>query len=207
MTQLAVLNLDRSEAGTMELSDLIGEASFNPFLIKDAVVYQQAKLRQGTHATKSRSQVAGSTQKLYRQKGTGRARAGDRKAPQRRGGGIVHGPVPRSHATALNKKVRKSALRSALAEMIRRNKLLVVEDFALETHKTKALATILDKLEAPEALIVVHDFDENLELASRNLPTVAVIHFGQLNVFNLLLFDKVLVTRQALETLQARLVS
>jgi len=207
MGQVSVIKMDRSNAEPLELADGLTEAPYNPFLVKDAVVYQRAKLRQGTHATKTRSQVAGSTRKLYRQKGTGNARAGDRKATQRRGGGIVFGPVPRSHATKLNKKVRKAALRSAVAEKLRQGNLVVLDAIEPPSQKTKEFAAWLKGLEAPEALIVTHEIGDNLALAARNLPRVVVAHFTQLNVYNLLLYDKVLVTRQAMLALQERLTA
>ncbi|MDH4246555.1 MAG: 50S ribosomal protein L4 [Deltaproteobacteria bacterium] len=209
MAKVAVINPDSSKgkgsAGSMEVSDLILEAPFNPFLIQDAVVYQQAKARQGTHASKTRHMVSGSTRKLYRQKGTGYARAGDRKATQRRGGGIPHGPVPRSHATELNKKVRKAALRSALGEKIRRGELIVLEKLEPATHKTKDFSAWLAGMDALDVLVVTHDIGPNLAQAARNLPSVFVIHFGQLNVYNLLLFKKALVTKDALAALEERL--
>jgi large subunit ribosomal protein L4 len=207
MGRVSVINMDRSKAAALELADSFTEAPYNPFLVKDAVVYQRAKLRQGTHATKSRSQVSGSTRKLYRQKGTGHARAGDRKAAQRRGGGIVHGPIPRDHSIKLNKKVRKAALRGALAEKLRMGLLVVLETIEPATHKTREFAAWLAEVEAPSALIVTHEVGKNLTLAARNLPEVAVIHFGQLNVYNLLCFDKLLVTRAALMALQERLTA
>lgn len=200
-----VLKMDGSKAGGMDLPSWLVSAPFKPFLIKDAVVYQQAKMRQGTHSAKTRSQIAGSRHKLYRQKGTGNARVGDRKAVQRRGGGVVHGPIPRDHSFKLNKKVRKLALRTALGEKLRQGQLLVFDSIAMDTHKTKDLAAWLAKHEAAQALIVTHDIGENLELAARNLPGVVVIHFGQLNTYNLLLFEKALVTREAMQALEKRL--
>ena len=207
MGQVAVITMDRSKAQPLELSDAFTEASYNPFLVKDAVVYQRAKLRQGTHSTKTRSQVAGSTRKLYRQKGTGSARVGDRAATQRRGGGIPHGPKPHSHAIKLNKKVRKSALRGAVAEKLRQGQLLVVEAIEPKTHKTKEFAATLQQLDALDSLIVTHEIGENLALAARNLPGVVVVHYSQMNVYNLLLYAKVLVTRQAMLALQERLTA
>ena len=207
MAQLAVIKMDKSDGGKLKLDDQITEAPFNPFLIKDAVVYQQAKMRQGTHATKTRSQVAGSTKKLYRQKGTGYARPGDKKATQRRGGGVPHGPIPRDHSIQMNKKVRKMALRSALGEKIRRGKLVVLESVEPKTGKTKDFAKWLKDMDANETLIVTHDIGENLELAARNLPSVAVLHFTQLNVYNLMVFDKALVTKEAMTALEERLTA
>jgi large subunit ribosomal protein L4 len=207
MGQVSVIKMDRSKAEPLDLADGLTEATYNPFLIKDTVVYQRAKLRQGTHSTKTRGQVSGSTRKLYRQKGTGSARAGDRKAGQRRGGGIALGPVPHSHAIKLNKRVRKAALRGAVAEKLRQGQLIVLDAIEPASHKTKDFAAWLTQIEAPEALIVTHEIGENLALAARNLPSVVVVHFGQVNVYNLLLYDKVLVTRQAMLALQERLTA
>lgn len=205
MSKVPVINMDSSKAAELEMPGWIESTPYNPILVKDAVVYHQAKMRQGTHATKTRSQVRGSTKKLFRQKGTGSARAGDSKATQRRGGGIPHGPKPRSHAISLNKKVRKAALRSAIAEKLRQERLLVVDKIEPATHKTKDFAKWLDGLNAPEALIVTAETSENLILASTNLPSVAVIHFGQLNVYNLLVFEKAIFSREALAALEKRL--
>ena len=205
MSKVPVIKMDQSKADALEMPDWISSAPFNPLLIKDAVVYQQAKMRQGTHSSKSRGQVTGSTRKLYRQKGTGNARVGDNKATQRRGGGIPHGPKPRDNAFKLNKKVRKQALRSALAEKLRSKCLLVVEKIEPETHKTGPFAKWLQELNAPEALIVTDRIGENLARATGNLPSVMVIHFGQLNVYNLLVFEKAIFSREALSALEERL--
>ncbi len=205
MARLNVIKMDKSEAEPFEVAEQVAEATFNPFLIKDAVVYQQAKLRQGTHAVRTRAMVVGSNRKLFRQKGTGSARSGNAKAPHRRGGGRAHGPHPRSHAFRLNKKVRKAALRSALAEKIRQQGLVLLDGLELETHKTKPLYDMLGGLEARKALIVVDDLGRNLELAARNLPGVEVIHHTQLNVYNLLRYEKTLITRGAMQAVQERL--
>jgi large subunit ribosomal protein L4 len=205
MGQVAVIKMDRSPAGQMEVADALVQAPYSPYLIHDAVVYQRSKERQGTHSTKTRSFVQGSTRKLYRQKGTGNARAGDKKAPQRRGGGIAHGPKPRSHAIGMNVKARKAALRSALAEKLREGKLIVLENLALDSHKTKPFAAWLVSLDAPKALIVTDDVGKNLALAARNLPGTEVIHYSALNVYHVLAFEKALVTRGALKALEERL--
>lgn len=206
MSELQVKKLDNSDGGKFTVETAIADAPFKPFVIKDAVVYHQARMRQGTHATKTRSMVAGSTRKLYRQKGTGNARVGNNKAVQRRGGGVVHGPVVRSHDFDLNKKVRKLALRSALAEQIREGKLVLMDSLEPATGKTKALAAQLDGFKARTLLLVTDEISENLELASRNLPNVAVIHHRQLNTYNLLRFEKTLITTAAMEAVQKRLI-
>jgi len=208
MTSLKVLNLDLSEGKALDMADAIAQTPFKSYMIRDAVVYQQAKERQGTHATLTRSHVHGSTRKLFRQKGTGRARPGDVKAPHRRHGGIALGPQPRSHAIGMNKKVKKHILRMALAEKIRRDDIVVVENLDLPTHKTKDLAKLLVQLKAPRALLVVGDnWTENLALASSNLPEVMVIHHQQLNVYNLLRFPKAVFTREAMAGIQERLAA
>lgn len=205
MAELSVIKLDKSKAQSFDLADQVADAVFNPFLIKDVVVYQQAKMRMGTHASKTRAMIIGSRRKLFRQKGTGSARPGDRKSPIRRGGGVAHGPHPRDHSIRLNKKVRKAALRSALAEKIRQQKLILLDSFELDSHRTKDLAQVLEGLEVGKSLIVVEDIGRNLGLASRNLPDVEVIHHRQLNVYNLLRYDKTLMTRGALAAIQERL--
>jgi large subunit ribosomal protein L4 len=207
MSQISVITMERKPAGQLELADAFTETAYHPFLVKDAVVFQRAKAQRGTHSVKTRSMVQGSTRKLYRQKGTGNARAGDKKAPQRRGGGIAHGPKVRSHAVGMNKKVRKHALRSALAEKIRTGGLIVLDRLAPATHKTKAMAEFLAGMEAPRALIVTHELGDNLLRATRNLPGVSVVHYGQLHVYTLLRHEKTLVTRDALLALQQRLTA
>jgi large subunit ribosomal protein L4 len=204
MAQLSVIRMDQSPAAPLEVSDSLVEAPYHPYLVRDAVVYQLAKARQGTHSTRTRATLAASKIKLYRQKGTGRARAGSAKAPQRRHGAIVHGPLPRDHAIGLNKKTRKQALRGALAEKIRRKELVVLEALAPESHKTQAFAAWLAKLEAPAALIVVDEANENLVRATRNLPKVELIRDTQLNVYNLLRYAKTLITRRALQRVEER---
>lgn len=207
MSQIAVMTMDRKPAGNLELADAFTETPYHPFLVKDAVIFQRAKAQQGTHSVKTRPFVQGSTRKLYRQKGTGNARAGDRKAPQRRGGGIAHGPKVRSHAIGINKKARKAALRSALAEKIRLGQVIVLDGLSPATHKTKAMAEFLAQIQAPKALIVTHELGDNLLRSTRNLPDVHVVHFGQLHVYTLLKYEKTLVTKDALLSLQQRLLA
>ena len=205
MAQLNVIRMDQSPAAPLEVSDALLEAPFHPYLVKDAVVYTMAKARQGTHSTKVRAELAASKIKLYRQKGTGRARVGSAKAPQRRHGAVVHGPRPRDHAIDMNKRTRKQALCSALAEKIRQKQIVVLDQLQPETHKTKDFAGWLAKLEAPAALIVVDEATDNLVRATRNLPTVELIHHTQLNVYNLLRHPKVLITREALRHVEERI--
>lgn len=205
MAQLNVITMEQKAAAPLEVSDALVEAPYHPYLVKDAVVYHQAKVRQGTHSTKVRAELAASKIKLYRQKGTGRARVGSAKAPHRRHGAVVHGPRPRSHAIDMNKRSRKQALCSALAEKIRQKQLIVVDGLEPKSAKTKDFAAWLAKLEAPTALIVVMEPGENLVRASRNLPGVEVIHHTQLNVYKLLRHAKTLISREALKQVEERL--
>lgn len=205
MAKLDVIKMDQSAAAPLEVSDALVDAPYHPYLVRDAVVYTQAKARQGTHSTKVRAELSYSKIKMYRQKGTGRARMGSVKAPHRRHGAVVLGPRPRSHAIDMNKRTRKQALVSAIAEKIRQKGLIVLDAIEPKTHKTKDFAAWLAKLEAPAALIVVEEAAENLIRAAGNIPTVELIHHTQLNVYNLLRHPKTLITRQALQQVQERL--
>jgi large subunit ribosomal protein L4 len=205
MAQLNVIRMDQTEAPPIEVADHLAGAPYHPYLLRDAVVFQMAKARQGTHSVRTRATISFSKIKQYRQKGTGRARMGSIKAPQRRHGAIVHGPHPRDHSIGINKKARKAALRGALAERIRQKDLIVIDQLAPETPKTKGFAAWLKRIEAPSVLIVVDEAGENLVRATNNLPTVELIHYSQLNVVNLLRRPKVLITRAALEQVQERI--
>jgi len=205
MPKVDVVNLDNQVVGQLELADEVFAAPVNQDLLYEAVRHYQACRRAGTHKTKERGSVAGSGKKLWKQKGTGRARMGSIKAPQRRHGAIVHGPHPRDHSIGINKKARKAALRGALGERIRQNGLIVIDQLAPETHKTKGFAAWLKRIEAPSVLIVVDEAGENLVRATQNLPTVELIHYTQLNVVNLLRRPKTLITRAALERVQERI--
>ncbi len=206
MTTLKVYNLEKQEAGTVELHDQIAEATLNPFVIKDTVVAYQSKLQQGTHKVKGRSEVAGSRQKLFRQKGTGNARAGSSQSPIRRHGGVAFGPVPRSHEISVNKKVRKKALASVIAMKIKNNELLVVENLNLPDHKTKNLVKILQDLKMEKTLIVFAEEEKNFVLASRNLQSVKCVHSSGVNVYDVLNYNNLIMTKDALQDIEGRLL-
>jgi len=206
MTTLKVYNLEKQEAGTVELHDKIAEATVNPFVIKDTVVAYQSKLQQGTHKVKGRSEVAGSGKKLFRQKGTGNARAGSLQSPLRRHGGIVFGPVPRSHEININKKVKKKALASVIAMKIKNNELMVVENLDLPDHKTKNLVKILQDLKMEKTLVVFASEEKNVALASRNLPSVKCVHSSGLNAYDVLNHVHLIVTKDALQDIEGRLL-
>jgi large subunit ribosomal protein L4 len=207
MAKLQVLRWDNTTSGDFELDDKVSNTPYRPYIIKDAVVQFRASLRQGTHSTKTRGEVSGSTKKPWKQKGTGRARAGSIKSPVWRQGGVVFGTKPQNNYTGINKKVKKSALQSALAEKIRTNQVLILEDIQFGTHKTKDLKKGLDVLGCSSALIVVDQVSKNLELASRNLKAVHVLSYRSLNVYELLRFQTVIFEKAAISAIEQRLLS
>ena len=206
MTTLKVYNLEKKEAGSVELHDRIAGAALNPFVIKDVVVAYQSSLQQGTHKAKGRSEVAGSRRKLFRQKGTGSARVGSVQSPVRRHGGVAFGPVPRSHEISINKKVKKKALASAIAMKLKNNELLVVEDLKLPDHRTKNLVSILQNLKVEQALVIYAEEDRNFVLASRNLQSLKCVHSSGVNVFDMLNNKNIILTKDALLDIEGRLL-
>src|ERR1700752_5321006 len=173
MPVVDVLNLDGKKVGQVELADAVFGAKVNQHLLHEASRWHLRSLRAGTHKTKDKSEVSGAGRKLWRQKGTGRARVGSIRSPLWRHGGTVHGPRPRSYEYALPKKMVLGALRSALSAKLAEEKLTIVDAWSLDTHKTKTLRAALDKLNAAStALLVSHGENRNLELASRNLDGV-----------------------------------
>jgi large subunit ribosomal protein L4 len=193
--------------GKVELDPTVFEAQVKPHLFHAEVRRQLAQRRAGTHATRNRSGVSGGGAKPWRQKGTGRARQGSIRAPQWAGGGIVFGPVPRTHAHGLPKKVRRAALRGALSLRVREERLAVVEGLALEAPRTRLLLEALRGLglEARSVLLVVGEPDRTLELAARNLPGVDVLCAAGLNVYDVLRHEQLLLTRDALARIHERL--
>src|SRR5215468_8013864 len=173
MPVVDVVNLDGKKVGSVDLADAVFGAEINKHLLHEASRWYLRGLRAGTHKVKEKSEVSGAGRKLWRQKGTGRARVGSIRSPLWRHGGTVHGPKPRSYAYALPKKMVLGALRSALSAKLAEQKLTVVEEWALDTHKSKALRAALDKLNVEKtALLVAAGDNRNLELASRNLEGV-----------------------------------
>lgn len=185
MATLPVYNLSREEVGTIDVSDTVFASEVNQHLFYEVVKWQMAKRRAGTASTKGRSEVAGGGRKPYRQKGTGRARQGSRRAPNHVGGGIVHGPKPRSYAYRLNKKVRRGALRSALSLRASQQRLIVVQELTFAEPKTKVAAGIFDLLAEGNAL-VVDGPNENLKLSVRNLPKVKYLNVEGFNLYDVL---------------------
>jgi len=189
----------------MELDPKIFDAPIRGDLLHTISVAQLAARRSGTAAVKSRAQVSGGGIKPWKQKGTGRARQGSIRAPQWAGGGVVHGPRPRSYEVSVPKKVRKFALRSALSLRKSEGRVIVVDDLVLAEPRTKLLIAKLQELGAADALIVTRERERNLELAGRNLPRVRVLAAMGLNVRDVLLRKHLVITRSALEAVVERL--
>jgi large subunit ribosomal protein L4 len=206
MATIKVVDLGNQETGTVELHDRIADSKWHPFIIRDAVVSYQSERQQGTHKAKGRSEVSGSTRKLYRQKGTGNARAGSLRSPIRRHGGVAFGPVPRSHTVAINKKVKKKALASVIGTKLRQNELIVIDSIALQSHKTRDLVRIMSAMKIADTLFVFEQSDPNFLLASRNLPNVKAVHSSGLNVYDALNYRNIVITRAALQDLEGRLL-
>ncbi len=191
--------------GTVELDETIFGLEPRKDILHRMVTYQMAKRQQGTHKTKERGEVTGSTKKFVRQKGSGGARHGNRKAPQFVGGGKAHGPRVRSHAIALPKKVRSLALKHALSAKYSASELIVVDHVDMGEAKTKALLGYFANLGLDNALIVDSEVNENFKMSARNIPNVDVLPVAGANVYDILNRDKLVLTRAALEGLEARL--
>jgi large subunit ribosomal protein L4 len=209
MATIDVVNLENKKAGSLDLSSAVFEKDVKPHLYHAEVRRQLAERRAGTHSTKNRALVSGGGAKPYRQKGTGRARQGTTRAPQFAGGGVVFGPVPRGYAHKLPKKMRRAALLSALSQQIQESALTVVEDLQLENYNTKRIVEVLASLSlsATSTLIVIDEPNPTVEASARNLQGVSVIRSEGVNVYDLLRHKSVLMTRAAVEKLQARLSS
>ncbi len=207
-TVLDVVNQNNERVDQVMLDERIFGGAVNPHVLYATVVMQRAARRQGTHQTKGRSEVSGGGRKPWKQKGTGRARAGSTRSPLWRHGGTVFGPHPRDYAFRVPKRVRAAALKSSLAAQAQAGRITVLQGLELERPSTKALAGVLKVLgvEGGKVLVVLPARDEAVYRAARNLPDVRVLPVQGLNVYDLLAADRVVFTRQALGRLQEVLV-
>ncbi|MBW1602449.1 50S ribosomal protein L4 [Streptomyces sp. JJ66] len=204
MSTIDILSPAGDKAGTVELPAEIFDAKVSVPLIHQVVVAQLAAARQGTHKTKSRGEVRGGGKKPYRQKGTGRARQGSIRAPQFAGGGVVHGPVPRDYSQRTPKKMKAAALRGALSDRARHNRVHVVSGVVEGDVSTKAAKTLFGKLtERKNVLLVADRSDEAAWLSARNLPQVHILEPGQLNTYDVLVSDDVVFTKAAYDAFVA----
>jgi len=207
MANINVVNLTGKKVGEFELDDVFS-GDVNEALLWEAVKHYRASIRQGTHATKNRKLVSGAGKKLWKQKGTGRARVGSIRSPLWRGGGTVHGPQPRSYDYQFPRKKLLGALRSALASKINDGKLVVVENFDVNEAKTKHYRTALDKLEAKKSALLVEaskQLNEKLYLGSRNLQNVELVLSSEVHPYDLLKYEHAVFSKAALEALQETL--
>ena len=204
--ELEIKGIDGQSSGeNVTLNQDIFGAAFNESLVHQIVTAYQAGARQGTKAQKNRSAVRGGGAKPWRQKGTGRARAGTNRSPIWRGGGNAFPATPRNFSQKVNRKSFKSAMRSILAELVRQDRLIVVNEFKFDEPKTRVLSNSLIGLDADNALLVDVQGNTNLELSARNLPFVSVATSSQLSPVDLVSHDKVVVTQQAMNELQEKL--
>jgi large subunit ribosomal protein L4 len=200
-----VISLDNKTVGEIELDETVFGLPLRTDILHRMVTYQLAKRRSGNHKTKTISEISGTTKKPYNQKGTGNARQGSLRSPQFRGGATIFGPVVRSHAFDLPKKVRKLALKVALSAKVAEGKLIVLDSASTDTNKTKALATRFKALGWNSVLVIDGNVDDNFLLASRNLPYVDVLPQVGANVYDIIRRDTLVLTKDAVQALEARL--
>ncbi|NJP36005.1 50S ribosomal protein L4 [Alkalicoccus luteus] len=203
MPKVTLYKQDGSQAGDIELAEGVFGIEPNENVLYEAVIMQQASLRQGTHSTKNRSEVRGGGRKPWRQKGTGRARHGSTRSPIWVGGGVAFGPTPRSYAYKLPKKQRRLALKSALSSKVNENNILVLEELSFEAPKTKEMKAVLAGLSAnTKTLIVTADENEAVALSARNLPGVTSVKASGVNVLDLLKHEKLVITQDAVKQVE-----
>ena len=202
MAKVAVYNMEGKEVDTIELSDSIFGVEVNEHLVHMAVLQQLANNRQGTQKAKTRSEVRGGGRKPWRQKGTGHARQGSTRSPQWTGGGVVFAPVPRDYSFKLNKKEKRAALKSVLTSKVAEGKLVVVDELKLDEIKTKSMVQVLANLKAEKALVVLEDMNTNVIASAANIPTVKTAQTNELNVFDALKFDTVVLTKAAVAQIE-----
>lgn len=202
MANVAVFNMEGKEVGSLELNDAVFGVKINEHLVHMAVVQQLANNRQGTQKAKTRSEVSGGGRKPWRQKGTGHARQGSIRAPQWTGGGVVFAPTPRDYSFKLNKKEKRAALKSALTSRVNDNKFIVVDELKMEEIKTKKFQEVLNNLKVSKALVVLNDNDQNVVMSARNIPAVKTALTNTINVYDILKYDTVVVTKAAVATIE-----
>ena len=202
MAKVSVYNIDGKEVGSIELNDAVFGVEVNEHLVHLAVVNQLANKRQGTQSAKTRSEVSGGGRKPWRQKGTGHARQGSTRAPQWTGGGVVFAPKPRDYSFKMNKKEKKIALLSALSSKVNDSKIVVLDSFNLDEIKTKKFAEVMNNIKVSNALFVIEGENKHVVLSGRNIPTVKVSATNEINTYDVLKYDTLVVTKAAVEKLE-----
>ncbi len=202
MANVSVFNMQGKEVGKMDLNDAVFGVEVNENLVHMAVVAQLANMRQGTQKAKTRSEVSGGGRKPWRQKGTGHARQGSIRAPQWTGGGVVFAPVPRDYSMSMNKKEKRAAMKSALTSRVEAGKLIVLDELKLDAIKTKAFAEVLEALNLKKALVILDENDKNVVLSARNIPDVKTTQVNTLNVYDVMKYSTVVVTKKAVSNIE-----
>ena len=202
MAKVSVFNMEGKEVEKIDLSDAVFGVEVNEHLVHMAVVQQLANNRQGTQKAKTRAEVSGGGRKPWRQKGTGHARQGSTRAPQWTGGGTVFAPVPRDYSFKLNKKEKRAALKSALTSRVVDGKIIVVDELKFDEIKTKNFKAVMDNLKVSKALVVIGDMDKNVILSARNIPNINTAQVENINVYDILKGDTLVVTKDAVAKIE-----
>lgn len=202
MASVAVYNMEGQEVGTIELNDAIFGIDVNEHLVHMAVVNQLANKRQGTQSAKTRSEVSGGGRKPWRQKGTGHARQGSTRSPQWTGGGVVFAPKPRDYSFKLNKKEKRKALKSVLTSRVSEGKFVVLDSLKFDEIKTKKMQTVLNNLKVDKALVVMSEKDDVVIKSANNIPTVKTALTSTINVYDILKYDTMIVTKDAVAKIE-----
>jgi len=202
MAKVSVFNIEGKEVDTIDLSDAVFGVEVNEHLVHMAVVQQLANNRQGTQKAKTRAEVRGGGRKPWRQKGTGHARQGSTRSPQWTGGGVVFAPTPRDYSFKMNKKEKKAALKSALSSRVAENKFIVVDEFNFDEAKTKKMVAVLNNLNINKALVVLEEGNKNVEISAKNIPFVKTARTNTINVYDILKYNTVIVTKAAVATIE-----
>ena len=202
MANVSVYNMEGKEVGKMELNDAVFGVEINEHLVHMAVVQTLANRRQGTQKAKTRSEVSGGGRKPWRQKGTGHARQGSTRDPQWKGGGVVFAPVPRDYSFKLNKKEKRAALKSVLTSRVQENKLIVLDELKLDEIKTKKFKEVMDNLKVEKAMVVIGEQDQNVICSARNLPKVSTAVVENINVYDILKGDTLVITKDAVAKIE-----
>ncbi len=202
MAKVSVYNMEGKEVGEMDLNDAVFGVKVNEHLVHMAVVQNLANKRQGTQKAKTRSEVSGGGRKPWRQKGTGHARQGSTRAPQWKGGGVVFAPTPRDYSFKLNKKEKRAALKSVLTSRVQDNKLIVLDELKLDEIRTKDFKKVMDNLKVDKAMVVIGGQDENVILSARNLPRINTAVAENINVYDILKGDTLVLTKDAVAKIE-----
>lgn len=206
MAVVNVINSKAQKVSQIDLVDAIFNIPVNGSVLHEVVTMQLASRRSGSASVKHRSDVKGSGRKLFKQKGTGRARRGDIKSPLLRGGGSTFGPDPQSYAYKVPKKVRKLALKMALSSKLKQENLVVLDEFGLDTIKTREFVRVMNALNTKNALIITEKKNETLELSARNVPNIKVLRVEGLNVYDILKYENVVLLESSIKSIEGRLL-